>query len=167
MRHPASRIARSLDGVQWWLIGCLRARRRRGPWVDQKFRSRRPGEETGNGQVCIPAASVGHRACDCSFHAASGERLSTLRFRSMTTGLSSRRNPPMGQSQRSSRPSFQTVGLRLYKGDSPSCRPIRWRINGYPATLWIWSADEWEHLQNRPSDAQFHPLGVWCALRLD
>ncbi len=73
----------------------------------------------------------------------------------------------MGQSQPSSRPSFQAFGLRLYREDLPSCRPLRWRINGYPATLMIWSAAEWEGLQDRPSDAQFHPMGVWCALRLD
>jgi len=73
----------------------------------------------------------------------------------------------MGQIQRSSRPSFQAFGLRIFMENSPSRRPVRWRINGHPATLMIWSAEEWEGLQDRPSDAQFHPLGVWCALRLD
>jgi hypothetical protein len=73
----------------------------------------------------------------------------------------------MSQSQPSSRTSFQAFGLCLYREDSPSCLPIRWRINGYPASLMIWSAAEWEGLQVRPADAQFHPLGVWCALRLD
>ncbi len=42
-----------------------------------------------------------------------------------------------------------------------------WRINGYPARLLIWSAEEWEHLESRPIDAQYHPFGVWCALRLE
>jgi len=41
-----------------------------------------------------------------------------------------------------------------------------WRINGHPARLLIWSPEEWEHLEVRPIDAQFHPFGVWCALRL-
>ena len=41
-----------------------------------------------------------------------------------------------------------------------------WRINGHPARLLIWSAEEWEHLPIRPIDAQYHPFGVWCALRL-
>ncbi|MDG3005143.1 hypothetical protein [Paludisphaera mucosa] len=41
-----------------------------------------------------------------------------------------------------------------------------WRINGHPARLLIWSLEEWEHLEVRPIDAQFHPFGVWCALRL-
>jgi hypothetical protein len=41
-----------------------------------------------------------------------------------------------------------------------------WRINGHPARLLIWSLEEWEGLDIRPIDAQFHPFGVWCALRL-
>ena len=41
-----------------------------------------------------------------------------------------------------------------------------WRINGHPARLLIWSAEEWERLDVRPIDAQYHPFGVWCALRL-
>ncbi|GEM_PF-1306384 len=42
-----------------------------------------------------------------------------------------------------------------------------WRINGFPARLLIWSPEEWEHLETRPIDAQYHPFGVWCALRLE
>lgn len=42
-----------------------------------------------------------------------------------------------------------------------------WRINGYAARLVIWSPEEWEKLEVRPMDAQFHPFGVWCALRLE
>ncbi len=42
-----------------------------------------------------------------------------------------------------------------------------WRINGYAARLVIWSPEEWENLEVRPLDAQFHPYGVWCALRLE
>jgi hypothetical protein len=42
-----------------------------------------------------------------------------------------------------------------------------WRINGFRARLVVWTADEWEKLERRPPDAQFHPSGVWCALRLD
>mgnify|MGYP001096340617 CR=1 FL=1 len=43
---------------------------------------------------------------------------------------------------------------------------VGWRINGHPARLLIWSPEEWERLDVRPIDAQFHPFGVWCALRL-
>jgi hypothetical protein len=42
-----------------------------------------------------------------------------------------------------------------------------WQINGYRAKLLIWTSDEWESMKNLPSDAQFHPAGVWCALRID
>jgi hypothetical protein len=42
-----------------------------------------------------------------------------------------------------------------------------WLINGYRAKLLIWTEDEWERLESPPLDAQFHPAGVWCALRLD
>ena len=42
-----------------------------------------------------------------------------------------------------------------------------WLINGYRVKLLIWTPDEWERMESPPSDAQFHPVGVWCALRLD
>jgi hypothetical protein len=42
-----------------------------------------------------------------------------------------------------------------------------WRINGYRVRLLIWTRDEWEKLETPPSDAQFHPVGVWCSLRVD
>ena len=42
-----------------------------------------------------------------------------------------------------------------------------WRINGYRTRLLVWTQDEWERLETPPSDAQYHPTGVWCALRLD
>jgi hypothetical protein len=44
---------------------------------------------------------------------------------------------------------------------------VRWRINGHPARLLIWSNEEFERLAERPADAQKHPIGFWCALRLD
>lgn len=43
----------------------------------------------------------------------------------------------------------------------------RWRINGHPATIFIWTADEWERLEHHPVDAQYYPCGIWCALRMD
>ncbi len=42
-----------------------------------------------------------------------------------------------------------------------------WRINGFPATILVWTQDEWERMEVRPSDAQYHPCGIWCALRVD
>ena len=42
-----------------------------------------------------------------------------------------------------------------------------WRINGYPATISIWTASEWENLDEHPTDAQYYPCGIWVALRID
>jgi hypothetical protein len=42
-----------------------------------------------------------------------------------------------------------------------------WRINGFPATIIIWTAEEWELLVEHPADAQYIPCGVWCALRME
>jgi hypothetical protein len=57
--------------------------------------------------------------------------------------------------------------LRLYIHTRPESGAIFWRINGFRAKLLVWTVDEWEKLEARPVDAQFHPSGVWCALRLD
>ncbi len=57
--------------------------------------------------------------------------------------------------------------LRLYVESGPESQVAFWRINGYRAKLLIWTADEWEKLKQRPSDAQYHPKGVWCSLRVD
>jgi hypothetical protein len=42
-----------------------------------------------------------------------------------------------------------------------------WRINGYRARLVLWTQDQWQRMETPPADAQFHPAGVWCALRVD
>ncbi len=57
--------------------------------------------------------------------------------------------------------------LRLYVETAPDSQVAWWRINGYRAKLLIWTADEWEKLKERPSDAQYHPKGVWCSLRVE
>lgn len=59
------------------------------------------------------------------------------------------------------------AALRLYIHSRPESGAVFWRINGFRAKLLVWTPDEWERLEARPSDAQFHPSGVWCALRLD
>lgn len=58
-------------------------------------------------------------------------------------------------------------GLSLYSPPEVETNIARWRINGYPASIIIWTKDEWEKLTDRPSDAQLYPCGVWCALRLE
>jgi hypothetical protein len=58
-------------------------------------------------------------------------------------------------------------GRRTAEPADRSVRAIFWRINGYRARLLVWTIPEWEKLETRPSDAQYHPSGVWCALRMD
>jgi hypothetical protein len=60
-----------------------------------------------------------------------------------------------------------TATLRLSRHARPESRSIYWRINGFRARLLVWTSEEWESLHTRPLDAQFHPSGVWCALRLE
>ena len=57
--------------------------------------------------------------------------------------------------------------LRLCEEPARDERAAFWWINGYRARLLIWTRDEWENMETPPSDAQFHPAGVWCALRMD
>ena len=58
------------------------------------------------------------------------------------------------------------AGLRLYTGDGDDSRSAYWRISGHRTALLIWTPEEWEALAERPDDAQYHPCGVWCALRV-
>jgi hypothetical protein len=57
--------------------------------------------------------------------------------------------------------------LRVGSGSAPEPAAAFWRINGYRAKLLIWTRDEWERMESPPPDAQLHPCGVWCALRLE
>ncbi len=55
----------------------------------------------------------------------------------------------------------------LYHPPAANSQVGRWRINGYGASVIIWTVAEWEALSERPTDAQYYPCGIWCALRLD
>jgi hypothetical protein len=57
--------------------------------------------------------------------------------------------------------------VRLYDPPISDGNTARWRINGHGATIIIWTADEWERLKEHPTDAQYYPCGIWCALRMD
>jgi hypothetical protein len=59
------------------------------------------------------------------------------------------------------------VALRLCWHSGPETAAVFWRINGFRARLLVWTVEEWEKMDARPVDAQFHPSGVWCALRLE
>jgi hypothetical protein len=59
------------------------------------------------------------------------------------------------------------AGHRHLMKQSPDSGAVLWRINGFRARLLVWTVEEWEKLEAHPIDAQYHPSGVWCALRLD
>jgi hypothetical protein len=56
--------------------------------------------------------------------------------------------------------------LRIFVADEEG-RAAYWRINGFRARILIWTPEEWAGLRERPDDAQYHPSGVWCALRIE
>jgi hypothetical protein len=85
----------------------------------------------------------------------------------MKAGVILRSDLPMRKRLPSSRLATQQAVLRLFTSHSLSNCSDRWRINGYPARLLIWTIEEWESLEQPPADAQLHPSGVWCALRLE
>jgi len=60
-----------------------------------------------------------------------------------------------------------TPRAALYCPPDAGRHTARWRVNGYGATIIVWTAEEWEGLLERPDDAQFYACGVWCALRMD
>ncbi len=57
--------------------------------------------------------------------------------------------------------------LPLHLVDESSEHSATWRINGYPARVLIWTADEWSRLTHPPRDAQYVGEGLWCALRME
>ena len=57
--------------------------------------------------------------------------------------------------------------LGLYSPPEPVLNVAHWRINGHPAAIVVWTAEEWNRLTDRPTDAQYYPCGIWCALRLE
>jgi hypothetical protein len=57
--------------------------------------------------------------------------------------------------------------LRLHIPAADMAGSVRWLIDGFPATILIWTAEEWARLTERPDDAQECPNGIWCALRIE
>ena len=60
-----------------------------------------------------------------------------------------------------------TNSPRLHLPTAEIASSARWLINGFPATILVWTAEEWARLTDRPQDAQQYPNGTWCALRID
>jgi hypothetical protein len=54
----------------------------------------------------------------------------------------------------------------LYQPEQHQRNVAWWRINGFPAVVEIWTPEQWEELQDRPTNAQFMPCGLWCVLRM-
>jgi hypothetical protein len=73
----------------------------------------------------------------------------------------------MSQTRRPRGSASQPSVIRFKSPNFAASRSACWRINGHPARLLIWSVEEWERLPERPPDAQYHPYGFWCALRLE
>ncbi len=68
---------------------------------------------------------------------------------------------------RTSKPPSKRSSLKLHLPAEEIASSARWLINGFPATIFVWTADEWSRLAERPHDAQQVPNGTWCALRID
>lgn len=73
----------------------------------------------------------------------------------------------MTQAVQNSGVAMKRSGLRIHCPVVRGPSVARWSINGHPATILIWTAEEWANLSEHPDDAQPCPNGVWCALRVD
>ena len=59
------------------------------------------------------------------------------------------------------------TNLKLHLPTEEFVNSARWLINGFPATILVWTAEEWARLSDHPLDAQQVSNGIWCALRID
>jgi hypothetical protein len=73
----------------------------------------------------------------------------------------------MNTSARARVPKYRPPALRIWREPASESPAVVWRINGYRASLLVWTPDEWARMDARPADAQYHPSGVWCALRME
>ena len=77
------------------------------------------------------------------------------------------REVAMTEATRAMKTPPERSNLRLHAPAEDLVNSARWFINGFPATILVWTADEWSKLAHRPLDAQQVPNGTWCALRID
>lgn len=67
--------------------------------------------------------------------------------------------------------SSERSGLRVFPGDDPGARigsnKARWTVNGFPATVEVWSPRAWLRLVNKPADAQVLGDGSRVQFRFD
>jgi hypothetical protein len=68
-------------------------------------------------------------------------------------------------------PPARRPALRLFAADSPRypgpTARTEWKINGFAASVQVWTAEEWSRLASQPDDAQRSKDGSWHALRMD
>jgi hypothetical protein len=73
----------------------------------------------------------------------------------------------MDNAARSSRFATKRSRLAIHRPTIDQPSSTSWLINGFPATIIIWTAEEWAILDDRPLDAQPFPNGIWCSLRIE
>src|SRR4051794_18211373 len=60
----------------------------------------------------------------------------------------------------------EATGPILFRVPPSVSHVAHWTINGFPASIVVWTVEEWDRLAVHPDDAQYYACGVWCALRL-
>ncbi len=77
------------------------------------------------------------------------------------------REVAMTDTVRATKSASKRSTLKLHLPGEEIVNSARWLINGFPATILVWTADEWARLTEHPLDAQQVANGTWCALRID
>jgi hypothetical protein len=67
----------------------------------------------------------------------------------------------------SASPSRPSPRLAIHHPDRAPAAPLRCRINGWPASVHLWTDAEFARLDPPPCDAQPSCIGVWVAIRMD
>jgi hypothetical protein len=73
----------------------------------------------------------------------------------------------MSHAPQAARCAMKRNNFRIHEPLAEPAHPSRWLINGFPVSVLIWTAEEWDLLIDRPLDAHPYPNGIWCALRMD
>ena len=73
----------------------------------------------------------------------------------------------MNTSLRARVPMRPGTGLRIWREQAPRARWLTGGSTVIAPSLLVWTPEEWAAMEGRPSDAQYHPSGVWCALRME
>jgi hypothetical protein len=59
----------------------------------------------------------------------------------------------------------------VYGEEKPAMEPqdneTKWLVNGFPARIKTWTAEEWLKLFDQPKSAQCQTNGLWVVLSID